>query len=553
MGRLTISSSLALVLLVMLWACANERAITGGAVDKQAPQISYSTPQNESVNIDTTTEIFIKFNEQMKKSTFAPALQIWPRPPGGYELKTGWTWLKVSFNEPLEQDVTYLLTLDKSAQDLRGNGLESTYVLAFSTGKDLNSGQLSGIIHGSRDIRKNGDLLLYRRFDMSLSELRKLPADYIFQTDDNGRFELSYLAERSYMLFYHWDRNQNKLVDGDDYFGRPESASVLAGIDSLETEHKIWPHLIPLDQIKLLDVSQLAEQLIQVRTNRPVTDEALAKLELYADSIRIPILGASKADEDEYAMYLNTGMTIMDGDQVWLNNFQDTSGFMHHSDTLKFMVEIPTDTLTLEAFQVCWSNGENKLYPGEESKIRVGSNLPLTFISDSAFQLVDIEVDTVTIPGSFYKFTSMEWEFLPDTVLENGPSFRWQIETQFIHFPLNTYKPDSVMRGSLSTISPDSLGSLRVIHMGAEVLECNLRSKSVERSFSLNPGTAYLVENLPAQEYSLSAYVDMNSNGYFNSGGLDPKTASEPFWIYPTEIRVRARWETDLGIWQLQE
>lgn len=553
MSRLIIWSSFMLILLGLFWTCANERAITGGPEDKQAPQVSFSTPLNESVKVDPSTEIFIKFDEQMKQSTFASALQIWPRPPGGYELKTGWTWLKVSFNEILEEDVTYLLTLDKGAQDLRGNGLESTYVLAFSTGEDLNSGQLRGVIHGSRDIKKNGDLYLYRQFDLPLSELRKLPADYIFQPDDDGRFELPYLAERSYMLFYHWDRNQNKLIDGDDYFGRPESASVLAQADSVENMHKIWPHLIPLDQIKLLGVSRLAETLIQIRTSRPVTNEALSKLDLHADSVKIPILGASKVEEDEYAIYLDIGLPLKDGDLMWVDNFQDTSGFKLHSDTLAFISDTSLDSLALEGFHVQWKDGNSKRFPGESSAIKIASNLPMTFMSDSAFQLVDVESDTLNIPGTLQPLTSMQWEFLPDTALGSGHGFKWQIETQYIQFPLNIHEPDSLIKGSLTTINADSLGSLLLMHMGVEVLECKLISKNVERFFSLKPGTAYFLDNLPAQTYSLSAYVDENADGHFNSGGLDPLIASESFWIYPDEIRIRARWETDLGIWRLHD
>ena len=542
---------LVLVALNLLWTCANERAITGGPEDKTAPRILFSTPENESVNIDLNPTIFIKFSEQMKQATFKAALQIWPRPPGDFELKSGWTWIKISFNEPLEQDVTYLLTLDKTAMDLRGNGLETTYVLAFSTGASLNSGHLSGVIHGSKAIQKNGDILLYRQFDTPLAELRKLPADYVFQPDDDGSFELSYLAERSYMLFYHWDRNRNKLLDGDDFFGRPRNASVLARGDSVQITHKLWPQLIPLDQLRLLEVSELSTQFIQIRTNRPATLNALEHLDLMADKVNIPILGSALVKEDEVAIHLNMALPIVQGAQVWLTNFQDTSGFSLQSDTLTFKASAVHDTLEFEDLIVTWASGNSIRFPAESSSMQIRSNLPFTFRSDSAFQVSDALVDSVMIPGSLQKVSSMEWVFTPDTLLASGQSFQWQVETSSLYSALNYHALDSLMTGQLSTVHADSLGSLRVFHNGSEMLECELNGKDIERVFQLKPGIPVLLEHLPAQQYYLTAYVDQNGDDRYNSGGLGPVAGSEPFWFFPTEIRVRARWETDLGEWEL--
>ncbi|NQV15087.1 Ig-like domain-containing protein [bacterium] len=544
---------LSVTFLMTILTCANERAITGGKEDKEAPQIISSTPQNESVNIDQNTRIVIRFNEQMKKSSFATALQIWPRPAGGYELKTGWTWLKISFNEALDTNETYLLTLDKSVQDLRGNGLESTFILAFSTGKDLNAGRLIGYIHGDQNLRKNGNLLLYRQFDTPLDDLLKLPADYIFQPDNDGNFELPYLSERSYMLFYHWDRNRNKAIDGDDYFGRPEIATVRAKPDSVLTKHKIWPHLIALDRVKLLEVSQIAEQFVQIRTTRPVTLESLAKIELFSETMKIPIIGANTVTGDKYAMHLNTALTINENESVWLRGFQDTSGFQLNSDTLKLVIPASIDTLELEKLDVNWENGSTDRQPSDSSRIRISSNLPLIFTADSAFQIVDTAVDSVDILGSIEKVNSMAWDFVPHTLIADGLNLKWKIETRFIQVPLNGRELDSLMIGRLTTISEDSLGTLKLIQMGVSTLECNLRSKGLNRTFQLEPGTFFMVEDLPAQQYSLSGFIDLDGDGLYNSGDLGPAASSEPFWIYPSEIKVRARWETDLGIWNLHD
>lgn len=547
--RLVLNLSLSIFVLT----CANERAITGGDEDKEAPQIIGSSPENESVNVDRNTTIVIHFNEQMKKATFKAALQIWPRPPGDYELKTGWTWLKITFNEDLDTNETYLLTLDKTALDLRGNGLERTFVLAFSTGEDLNSGRLVGYIHGDENLRKNGDLLLYRQFDTPLDELRKLPADYIFQPDNDGKFLLPYLNERSYMLFYHWDRNRNKVIDGDDYFGRPEIAAVQAQTDSLLTEHKIWPHLISLDKVRLLGVSELGNQFVQIRTNRPVTSEAIENVDLYSEKMQIPTIGANTVIGDEYAMHFNTALPIEENELVWLKGFQDTSGFQLNSDTLSFKVLTNPDTLELADLAVFWDNGSSIRYPSDSSGIKISSNLPMIVTSDSAFQIVDAANDSVHIPGTIRKLNSMMWYFDPDTLIQDGLVLKWQIDTRFLQVPLNGREVDSLMTGRLSTISQDSLGTLVITHEESSTLECELTARNFSRKFQLKPGTPFIAHDLLPRKYALTAFVDQNADGRYNSGDLGPSASSEPFWIYPDEIKVRARWETDLETWFIND
>ncbi len=536
-------------LLSLILTCANERAITGGPADKEAPLIVLSLPENESIDVDPDIEILIKFNEQMKKSTFESSLQIWPRPPGEYEVKSSWTWLKISFSEPLDSNETYLLTLDKGVQDLRGNGLAATYVMAFSTGEDLNSGRLTGTISGAADIKKNGDLFLYRKFDTDLSELRQQDADYVFQPDDAGHFELPYLAERSYMLFYHWDRNQNKLIDGDDYFGRPEVASVWARSDSVVDKHKIWPQVVPLESLKLLGVSLLGEQFLQIRANRMVSKESLESVELFIDDLKIPILGSSQVEDDEFAMNLDLASPMRDSAQVWIHNFQDTSGYSLHSDTLILRTETTFDTLSLGKIQVSWWDEENI----HDFRIRLESKLPVLLKSDSAFSVVAKEVDSVNISGTLEKVNSMVWSFAPDTSLDDGKSYQWQIDTKHIYAPLNGYDMDSLLTGMLNTINQDSLGSLKLRHMGVSVLECRLTGKGIDQAFKFMPGEAMIIDDLPAQTYALVAFIDENADGKYMSGGVGPVAKSEPYWFYPDEIKIRARWETDLGIWLLND
>jgi len=310
---------------------------------------------------------------------------------------------------------------------------------------------------------------------------------------------------------------------------------------------------MPLNRLKLLGVNQLGEQFLQIRANRPMTKKSITEMDLFLESGKLPVLGASLVEEDKFAAHLNIASPVSQGDLVWLQNFQDTSGFQFGSDTLEIKIPAKFDTLALNIPKVHWSNKKLLRYPNESSEIYINANLPLIFKSDSAFKLLDTQQDSIAIQGSLTRMSSMAWMFQPDSALADGRTFRWQIETRFLHSQLNGRELDSLMAGELSTINADSLGSIRVIQMGVEELICHLKGKGVERQFILDPGTSHILDDLPAQTYFLTAFFDRDGDGRYNSGGLGPASGSESFWNYNSEIKVRARWETDLGIWRLSD
>lgn len=543
-----------LILMVVLfaWNCASERAITGGPEDSEAPVVVYSNPLNESTDMDQNTRIFIRFSEQMEKTSVEGALQIWPRPPGGYELKTNWTSVRVTFNEPLQADETYLLTIDKTAKDLRGNGLESTYVLAFSTGEEMNRGKIRGRVFGNSVIQENGNLFLYREMGTTLTDLIATPADYVFQTDNDGHFELDYLNDQEYMLFYHWDRDRDKKINAGDYFGRPRSASVFARPDTLIKAQKIWPQEIPNDRAKLLDVSMLADSFAQVRTDLFYRDETLDSIKVHTSEGDAIIKGTSRVAGDDVAILLSLSDNLPDGVDVWISGLIDTSGSELRSDTLQFKYQSHADSLDLLPFTVTWNATKQVKYPSDPDEIIIQSSLPIAFLADTVFQVYEGLNDSIPLRGKLEAVSTMQWLFSPVDEIGDGLTYHWQVQTDLIQSDLSYNNLDSLWTGNLQSINVDSLGSIRLIHMGFNVIECTLWGDDIQREFQLHPGTAVIVEDLPATSYRLVGYVDANGNGLYDSATMSPAGGSEEFWVYPEPIKVRARWETDIGIWKLR-
>ncbi|MCF7905455.1 MAG: hypothetical protein K9M49_09940, partial [Candidatus Marinimicrobia bacterium] len=370
--------------------------------------------------------------------------------------------------------------------------------------------------------------------------------------DDDGRFQLDYLNDQEYLLFYHWDRNRDRKINTGDYFGRPKTANVYARNDTLLPLQKIWPQVIPNDRVKLLEVSMLADSLAQIRTNLRYTNETLDSLNIHQETEQIDILGASRVEGDEVAMLLSLSDDLVEGNQVWVTGFIDTSGYRLTSDTLQLDKQARVDSLQLNPFNISWLENDQLNYPEDPDEIIIRSNLPFTFESDTAFQVFTAGNDSVPIPGVLEVVNTMSWLFSPAEALGDGKTYQWKIQTEHIRSRYQQNELDSLWTGKLQIISADSLGSIRLMHMGIHVLECTLSGGTHSRKFQLRPGTSLLISDLPATSYQLIGYVDANGNGRYDSDQMTPVGGSEEFWVYPEPINVRARWETDIGIWRLR-
>jgi hypothetical protein len=501
-----------------------------------------------ALNVDPEVRIELRFSEQMQRETVEAALQFWPAPPGEYEVETSWRWLRVTFDEALEPSTTYLLTLDKRAADLRKNGLAETYILAFSTGDSLNKGYLHGFVEGGKDLWKSGELRLYRDYQLQLDSLRYQRADYVFQSSDSGSYAMPYLAKRVYLLFYHWDRNSNSRIDAGDFFGRPAYPTVLPQPSKLAAPIGIWPQLVPAEQVKLLKAELQQPDLLKIRFRSPVQSASLEKLEVHSPAGRNPLKGATLVPKDDFAALVHLGIPLMDSSEVWVQGFVDSAGTTLNSDTLLARAPLRVDTLELDLSSLAF-RADPDGNPAPDKGLELRFNHPVIAGDDSIFSIQQVKPDTVILSGELEQVSSTLWHWLPDSGLRDGASFAWELQTAGIKPYYAVLPEDSLFTGRLTTLSRDSLGGIIITQDLADIVVGEIRSKKYSRSFSARRGAEVTLEGLPSGFYRMRVYADLDGDGDYDAGGRLQNQAAEPFWVYPQPIRVRARWDIDLGIW----
>ena len=191
----------------------------GGPVDKTPPTIEKITPHPGATNVPTDTKIEIIFSEQMVRKTVDGAIFISPWPAEEIFYKWKGKKLKIEFSDSLKKDKTYVLTIGAKSSDLRNNKMKDSFSLAFSTGDKIDEGHIGGTVYDQSNVE--GTLVCaYSISDTTEPDPSAVLADYYTQCNQQGDYNLMYVAPGNYRLFAINDRDQNRrYTKGVDAIG----------------------------------------------------------------------------------------------------------------------------------------------------------------------------------------------------------------------------------------------------------------------------------------------------------------------------------------------
>ena len=197
---------------ILVIACANPIAPTGGPKDVTPPNVLACTPPNQSVHftdhsIHILFDEFVNLNNPGDKIIISPPLTIKP----DYKLRG--KRLIINIEDTLRLNTTYTFYFGDAVTDLNENNPLGNFQYICSTGGYLDSLTMSGSILNAFDLtpEKGVWVMLYNTPDDSLP-YKELPF-YATKTDQDGHFLFTNLREHRYKLFSLGDVNGNYLYD----------------------------------------------------------------------------------------------------------------------------------------------------------------------------------------------------------------------------------------------------------------------------------------------------------------------------------------------------
>jgi len=203
---------LIILILTLVYSCANIGMPDGGAYDERPPRMLNSTPELNALNT-SVSKIEILFDENvvvekpMEKVIITPPQQNMP------EIRAYGKKVVVTLKDTLKSNTTYTIDFtDAIADNNEKNPLEN-FSYSFSTGDHLDTLAISGKVLNAADLEPLSGVYVGIHSNLNDTAFTSLPFDKISRTDSRGNFTIRGMAPGEYHVFALADLNRDYKYD----------------------------------------------------------------------------------------------------------------------------------------------------------------------------------------------------------------------------------------------------------------------------------------------------------------------------------------------------
>jgi len=261
---------ISLLIILLLYGCANIVAPTGGPKDVSPPVMLDISPSNYSTNFDKK-QIKIVFDEFVQVNNASQEVYESPLFDEKPDVKSKGKEIVIKLNTELKDSTTYCINFGKSITDLTENNPVLNFKYVFSTGSYIDSLTIKGKIKVANNVKPEENVLVLLYKNLNDTAPNKAVPDYYSKTDKNGNFEISNLAPGTYNIFALKDANNNKKFDlPNELFAFNDSsispvASKVSYVDTFATDTLIkfyYDSIINI--IDSSDIETLKDSVLQI-------------------------------------------------------------------------------------------------------------------------------------------------------------------------------------------------------------------------------------------------------------------------------------------------
>ena len=506
--------------------CAKKASPTGGPKDTIPPVLISASPKLNTIFFDKEEVKFlfneyVKLNEIDKQLIISPPLKI-----GGYKLHPTMSASKkitLSILDTLLDNTTYTFNFGEGIEDYNEGNKMSFFSYTISTGAEIDSLNLKGIIKDAIEMEPDDfiSLQLYP-IDSSYNDstiYNKKPF-YVTSTLDSTVFEFKNLKAGKYELIALKDFSNNYFFN--------QNVDQIGFLNS--------PITLPLDTI--IELNIFKEKTLFSWANPFFVNDNHIGHGYYGDY-----------DNQKFKLISNVPKSFKY--IITKNRETDTLNYWFKgitTDSLKFEYPI-NDTIKTELVNfknpIKDSLIINQLTIGAldlTEIFKVSSNLPITSFDNS---LVKIRKKDSTLVSSEiridenYDRVEIDFKLLPNDLydiqlLPNALKDFWGNTHDTLNYRVSTKKIEDYGNIFIQLIYEDSYEF---------ILEL-LKDNKVVRSYSKPvENSNYPFEILNPGKYFLRLIKDKNNNDRWDTGNYLKKIQPEEVIYYPFELELRANWD----------
>jgi hypothetical protein len=205
MNYRSLISSAALIIIILISGisgpgCANIVPPQGGPKDSIAPKLTKANPENSARNftgnkISFTFDEFVELQNAQENLLVSPLPKI--NPTIDYKLNT----VSVKIKDTLEPNTTYSLNFGDAIKDVNEGNVMKGFTYIFSTGKYIDSLELSGKVMLAETGKADSTLIMMLHTSADDSAVQKEKPRYITKVDGKGNFVFKNLPAKTFYLY----------------------------------------------------------------------------------------------------------------------------------------------------------------------------------------------------------------------------------------------------------------------------------------------------------------------------------------------------------------
>lgn len=519
---------------ILVLSCARVGSPVGGAKDSLAPEVVGSNIDTTRVNVKRDIrELRIDFNEYITLKDINKNLNISPPIknikrilPSNIANK----YLVIQWTDTLQANTTYNFNFGNAIVDnSEGNPLRY-YNFAFSTGEKLDDLYISGEVSDPLTLKKQTNsqnkmvVGLYQLKDSM--DYRQKPY-YITKVDDDGYYELNYLAPGKYRIIAFDDENENSIFNpGKEKIAfQKDTVTVEKSISGLNL--KLFPSKKPF---KTPEFKEMAGGVLMLFEGNPDSVKVLPVSEKLKD---IKVTHIPKSDSVKIwfdAVKNDVGQTVNEK----LEFSYDTGA---KQDTVSLFYKFnKNNVMTLDS-----DNGGRMLPP--QTDFKLVSNYIIDKIDPEKWTMKSDSITTQPFTAKISETNPYQILIKSDfisgkkyqlTVPKTTVSSFYDKNSESKRFDFEVDKIENY--GNLTVIlknAPEKKYWLQLLDSGEKVVYQKYTSGDSVTFDVVRPG-----------EYILRIFVDNNENRYWDEADFENGTFAEDAFIYYKTAVIRPLWQS---------
>lgn len=541
------------IIQVVIYSCANIGSPTGGPKDTIPPQLVRIAPGQGTLEYNDNI-VRMEFNEPVQIKDLQNQLIITPSIEGRYKTKINKNSVEILFDQPFDTNTTYTLNFREGILDLNESNPPKDLMLAFSTGKYLDSLQLTGQVTELLTGKPVPDALvaLYRARD-TLNTFNSRPY-YLAKTTKEGFYQFNNLKEGNYLIYGTKDLNKNLKTDPrNEPFGfLKDTIALYSSRDSLNL------NILSINPSEIrINNSRPSGRYYEINLSKSAVDYSLQPIEAINDS-----LYSNFVEKNQKVRVYNT-FPIQDS-LATLFIAQDSVG-QTVQDTIYIRFEESKRAKEEFKYTLSPSSGTiEESYKGTITFTKPVKNITLDSIYFQYDTLTREYLDT-TKAFSWNKRRdklTIETKLNPEiarlrqaevlAAIDSLPEEQRQPNVKGVTLNLNRMAFVSVendsskaQQGKYTFADPLNFGTIQGTfqHPAENFTIQLLQSSNFSVVKEIKDTHNFTFRLVPPGEYLMRVLIDENGNGEWDPGNVNKRVEPEPVILKKEPILMKANWE----------